>query len=394
MDRKTTMAPAFGPAAGGRVTRVKAASLPRLRVLDGLQLLHDVPLAPRTTFGLGGSARCLVEVTDEACLVEALRWAAAEDLPVLVLGGGSNVVVGDDGWDGLVVHMALRGIELFRTAGRLVLRAAAGEPWDEVVARAVDEGAAGLECLSGIPGSTGATPIQNVGAYGQEVSQVITAVHVWDRRAGVRRVLAPEECRFGYRDSALKRDPDGAVVLAVDLALRPGGAPALRYAELARAFEGAAAPSLSEVRERVLALRRSKSMVIDEADDNRRSAGSFFTNPVVEAAVAAALVEQAVREGVAASAAAVPRFPADEGRVKLAAAWLIEAAGFRKGERRGAVGISSRHALALVHHGGGTTRELLALAEEIRERVRARFGVELQREPVLVGTGATPGEPR
>jgi UDP-N-acetylmuramate dehydrogenase len=352
-------------------------------------LLHDVPLAPRTTFGLGGPARCLVEVTDEASLVEALRFAAAEDLPVLVLGGGSNVVVGDDGWDGLVVHMALRGIESFRTAGRLVLRAAAGEPWDEVVARAVDEGAAGLECLSGIPGSTGATPIQNVGAYGQEVSQVITAVHVWDRRAGVRRVLAPEECRFGYRDSALKRDPDGAVVLAVDLALRPGGAPTLRYAELARAFEGAAAPSLSEVRERVLALRRSKSMVIDEADDNRRSAGSFFTNPVVEAAVAAALVEQAVREGVAASAAAVPRFPADDGRVKLAAAWLIEAAGFRKGERRGAVGISSRHALALVHHGGGSTRELLALAEEIKARVRARFGVELQREPVLVGTSAT-----
>ena len=360
-----------------------------LDLLDLHHLHHDVPLAPRTTFGLGGRARYLVEATDEIILVHALRWAAAEDLPVLVLGGGSNLVVSDEGWDGLVVHMALRGIDTFRTAGRLVVRVAAGEPWDDVVARAVDEGWAGLECLSGIPGSAGATPIQNVGAYGQEVAEVISAVHVWDRRAGQRRVLAPQECRFGYRDSAFKHDPDGAVVLAVDLALRPGGAPTLRYAELARALAGAATPSLSEVREHVLALRRSKSMVIDEADDNRRSAGSFFTNPIVDAGVAAALVEQAVRQGLAASAAAVPRFPAPDGRVKLAAAWLIEAAGFRKGERRGAVGISSRHSLALVHHGGGSTRELLALAEEIRERVRARFGVELQREPVLVGMAAS-----
>lgn len=368
---------------------MKAASLPGFAdVLDLLDLLYDVPLAPRTTFGLGGLARCLVEATDEASLVAALRWAEAEGLPVLVLGGGSNVVVSDDGWDGLVVHMALRGIEQNRTTGRFVLRVAAGEPWDEVVARTVEEGWAGLECLSGIPGSTGATPIQNVGAYGQEVAEVITAVHVWDRRAKERRVLAPEQCRFGYRDSAFKHDPDGAVVLAVDLALRPGGAPTLRYAELARALGGAGTPSLVEVRERVLELRRSKSMVLDPHDENRRSAGSFFTNPVVEPDVAAALVKQAVREGVAASAAAVPQFRAEGGRVKLAAGWLIEAAGFRKGERRGAVGISSRHALALVHHGGGSTRELLALAEEICERVRARFGVELQREPVLVGRAA------
>lgn len=350
-----------------------------------LDVLHHVPLAPRTSFGLGGPARCLVEARDEPDVAQALRWADAEGLPVLVLGGGSNVVVSDDGWDGLVVHMALRGIEPKRTAGRLRLHVAAGEPWDEVVARTVHEGWAGLECLSGIPGSTGATPIQNVGAYGREVSEVISAVHVWDRRAGRRRVLAPEECRFGYRDSAFKHDPDGAVVLAVDLVLHPGGAPTLRYAELARALAGSAAPSLLEVRERVLELRRSKSMVIDPADENHRSAGSFFTNPVVDAGVAEALVEQALREGLVERAEAVPRFSAEGGRVKLAAGWLIEAAGFRKGERRGAVGISSRHALALVHHGGGRTRDLLALAEEIRVRVLARFGVELQREPVLVG---------
>ena len=350
-----------------------------------LDVLHHVPLAPRTSLRLGGPARCLVEARDEPDVAQALRWADAEGLRVLVLGGGSNVVVSDDGWDGLVVHMALRGIEPNRTAGRLVLHVAAGEPWDEVVAQTVHEGWAGLECLSGIPGSAGATPIQNVGAYGQEVSEVISAVHVWDRRAGRRRVIAPEECRFGYRDSAFKHDPDGAVVLAVDLALRPGGAPTLRYAELARALAGTATPSLVEVRERVLELRRSKSMVIDPADENHRSAGSFFTNPVVDAAVAEALVEQALREGLVDRAEAVPRFSAEGGRVKLAAGWLIEAAGFRKGERRGAVGISSRHALALVHHGGGHTRELLALAEEIRARVLARFGVELQREPVLVG---------
>lgn len=352
-----------------------------------LQLFHDVPLAPRTTFGLGGPARQLVEATDEDDVVEALQWAEGQGLPVLVLGGGSNLVVADGGFDGLVVHMALRGIEPRRSVGRVELRVAAGEPWDVLVAQTVLEGWAGLECLSGIPGSTGATPIQNVGAYGQEVAEVISAVHVWDRRTRRRRVLAPPECRFGYRDSAFKRDPEGAVVLAVDLVLRPGGAPTLRYAELARAFEGRARPSLPEVRERVLALRRSKSMVIDPEDPNHRSAGSFFTNPVVEAAVADALVEQALREGVVEHAAAVPRFAADGGRVKLAAAWLIEAAGFRKGERRGAVGISSRHALALVHHGGGRTSELLALAEEIRTRVRERFGVALEPEPVRVGMG-------
>lgn len=352
-----------------------------------LDVLHDVPLAPRTTLGLGGPARHLVAVTDEAGLVEALRWAHAEARPVLVLGGGSNLVVGDDGWDGLVVHMAVREFAPDRTAGRLRLRVGAGEPWDEVVAQTVREGWAGLECLSGIPGSAGATPIQNVGAYGQEVSEVIAAVHVWDRVDGCRRVLAPTECGFGYRDSAFKRHPERAVVLAVDLELRPGGAPTLRYAELARAFEGTASPSLPAVRERVLALRRSKSMVLDPSDPNRRSAGSFFTNPVVEVAVAAALVEQALREGVVERAAAVPRFATEDGRVKLAAAWLIEAAGFRKGERRGAVGISSRHALALVHHGGGRTHELLALAAEIQAGVRARFGIELRPEPVLVGVG-------
>jgi len=352
-----------------------------------LAVLHSVPLAPRTSLELGGLARHLVEAHDEETLVEALRWAERDDLPVFVLGGGSNVVVGDSGWDGLVVQMGLRGIEPSMKRGEIFLRVAAGEPWDRVVARAVAEGWAGLECLSGIPGSTGATPIQNVGAYGQEVAQVIAAVHVWDRRAGERRVLTPEACAFGYRDSALKRDPSAAVVLAVDFVLRPGGAPTLRYGELRRSFEGEPPPTLAAVRDRVLELRRSKSMVHDPADPNRRSAGSFFTNPVLSPSEAEALVERVVGEGLVDGPDAVPRYATDDGRVKLPAAWLIEAAGFRKGQREGAVGISSRHALALVHHGGGTTRELVAFADQVREGVRRRLGVELHPEPVYVGVG-------
>ncbi len=326
-----------------------------------------------------------MEVTDETMLVEALAWADQKDVPVLVLGGGSNLVVGDDGWDGLVVHVALRGITPDRRAGQIRLRVAAGEPWDSVVEMAVAEGWAGIECLSGIPGSTGATPVQNVGAYGQEVAEVIVAVHVWDRRAGCRRVVAPSACGFAYRDSAFKRDPTAAVVLAVELELRAGGAPTLRYAELARTVGAGASPSLEETRRRVLELRRRKSMVIEPEDPNRRSAGSFFTNPVVEAAAATRLVEQAQREELVQGSATVPRYDTADGRVKIPAAWLIEAAGFQKGERRGAVGISSRHALALVHHGGGRTRDLVAFADEIRTRVRERFGIELRPEPVFAG---------
>jgi UDP-N-acetylmuramate dehydrogenase len=350
-----------------------------------MMLQRDVPLAPRTSLGLGGPARHLVEVTDEANLVEALRWARTQQFRVLIIGGGSNVVIGDAGWDGLVLQMSLRGFEPQRSTHGMLVRVAAGEPWDGLVAQTVAEGWAGLECLAGIPGSAGATPIQNVGAYGQEVSQVISAVHVWDRRAHKRRVLPAAACGFGYRDSDFRRDPEAVVVLAVDLLLRPGGTPTLRYGELQRSFEAKSAPSVAQVRERVLELRRSKSMVIEPDDPNRRSAGSFFTNPVVEAAVAEAIAQQAVREGLVDRAEAVPRFAVDEGRVKIPAAWLIEAAGFRKGERQGAVGISSRHALALVHHGGGTTAELVAFAGRIRERVRACFGIELRPEPVFVG---------
>lgn len=352
-----------------------------------LRVLHNVPLASRTSFGLGGSARSLVEANDEPTLVEALRWAETHQQPVFVLGGGSNVVIADEGWPGLVIHMKLRGTEISPVTRGVQIRVAAGEPWDDLVAWTVAEGWAGLECLSGIPGSTGATPIQNVGAYGQEISEVISAVHGWDRRTGQRCVISPEDCGFGYRRSRFKEDPQAVVILGVDFVLRPGGLPTLRYAELRRRFSGRTNPPLTEVRAQVLELRRSKSMVIEPDDPNRRSAGSFFTNPVVEAAQAEAVVAQAVREGIVAHAEAVPRYPTEDGRVKIPAAWLIEAAGFHKGQRDGPVGLSTRHALAVVHHGGGTTAELIAFAQKVRQGVHLRFGVKLRPEPVFVGTG-------
>jgi UDP-N-acetylmuramate dehydrogenase len=348
-------------------------------------LREHEPLAPRTTLQLGGPARFFVTAHDDASVIEALRFAQTQTLPVAILGGGSNLVVSDAGHPGLVIAMAQRGVSFVDQGDHAELTAAAGEPWDDLVAATVERGLAGLECLSGIPGLAGATPIQNVGAYGQEVAQTVSAVRVLDRQSLTERTLSPAECGFSYRDSALKRDPERYVVLSVTFSLVRGGAPALRYAELQRALGArSAAPTLAEVRQTVLELRRSKSMVLDPSDENRRSVGSFFMNPVISQRAFAALREQALHEGLVSSETELPAYPAPDG-VKLAAAWLIERAGFTKGERRGAVGISSRHALALVHHGGGSSRELLALAGEIRDRVRARFGVTLVPEPVLLG---------
>jgi len=263
--------------------------------------------------------------------------------------------------------------------GRMRLTVAAGEPWDAVVAGAVAEGLAGIECLSGIPGSTGATPIQNVGAYGQEVASAIASVRVLDRRTGAIEELAPAACGFGYRSSAFKRSPDH-VVLAVTFELeRSGRSGPLRYGELARALgaeAGGGAP-LQDVRDAVLALRRGKGMVLDPADHDTWSAGSFFTNPVLDAAAFAALEARA--------GAAPPRFPEPDGRIKTSAAWLIERAGFAKGDARGPVALSSKHALALTNRGGATAAQLVGFAREIAEQVELRLGVALVPEPVLVG---------
>ena len=353
-----------------------------------MQLRDGVPLAPLTTLELGGPARHFVEVRDDAAVADALAWADARGLPVLVLGGGSNVVVADAGFEGLVVRVAPRGLMFGApsSSGEALVTAAAGEPWDAVVAETVARGLAGLECLSGIPGLAGATPIQNVGAYGQEVAETIRGVRAFDRRARAVVSLAPEACAFAYRDSAFRRDPARHVVLAVTFALRAAGSPTLRYRELADALaQSETSPTLARARQTVIALRRRKSMVLDAADPNRRSVGSFFTNPIVDATVAESLAARAATDGLVATAADVPRWPAGPGRVKLSAGWLIERAGLSKGLRRGPVGVSSAHALALVHHGGGTTAALLALAREVRDAVRDRLGVTLTPEPTLIG---------
>ena len=350
-----------------------------------LEIADQTPLAPLTTLELGGPARHLCTVADEASALEALRWAAARNLPVFVLGGGSNVVVADAGFPGLVIRIGLRGVGFEGTGDRVHARVAAGEPWDGVVAEAVQRGLAGLECLSGIPGLAGATPIQNVGAYGQDVAETIVSVRAVDRRTLDVVEVPAAACGFGYRDSAFKHEPDRWLVLGVIFALRADGVPRVRYPELANALAAhSGTPTLAGVRDTVIALRGAKSMVIDPADPNRRSVGSFFMNPVVTAAEADRLVAQLLADGIVADAAAVPRFPAGAGEVKLSAAWLIERAGLAKGLRAGAVGISSRHTLALVHHGGGKTNDLLALADHVRDTVERRFGVRLQREPVLV----------
>ena len=331
-------------------------------------------LATLTTLHLGGPAARYVRAESEADLVEAVREADSAGTPLLVLGGGSNVVVADAGFDGTVVHAVSRGID-----GPEVQ---AGEPWDPLVERCVADGLAGLESLSGIPGSTGATPIQNVGAYGQEVAETITAVRAYDRERGETVTLAPAECGFRYRSSVFKRTPGRWVVLAVTfggLVEQPHSMP-VRYAELARTLGvsvGATAP-LSDVRQAVLALRRGKGMVTDPSDPDSVSAGSFFTNPILDLAAFEALQARAGERP--------PAWPEPDGRIKTSAAWLIERAGFHKGHGDPAtVAISSKHTLALTNRGQGTATGLVALAREIAAGVQDRFGVELVPEPVFVG---------
>lgn len=319
---------------------------------------QDVPLSELSTLRLGGPARTLVETTTEDELLEALRVYP----DAFVLGGGSNVVLPDEGLD-TVVLVRSRGM-----SDDLVVQA--GEDWDAFVASTLDSGLAGLEALSGIPGTVGASPIQNIGAYGAEVASVVDGVRVLDRRTGQVSWLSPEECAFSYRHSALKADPTRRVVLAVRFRLASGRlSEPVRYAELAKALDvaiGDRAPA-AEVREAVLALRRGKGMVLAPDDPDSVSAGSFFTNPVVEKAPDGA-----------------PSWPTDEG-VKVSAAWLIEHAGFGKGWGAGRVGLSSKHALAIVNRGGGTTAELLTVARTLRDGVQEKFGIRLVNEPVLVG---------
>ena len=350
-----------------------------------LAITELVPLAPLTTFGLGGAARFLVDIADASEVAPALAWASEKNLPTFILGGGSNLVVADEGFPGLVLRMRTAGRRWREQGGELRVEVEAGETWDDLVADAIHHDAAGIECLSGIPGSAGAAPVQNIGAYGQEVATVLRRVRVLDRGSRQVREIEPGACGFGYRDSMWKREPDRSVILSITLGLGKGGKPAIRYAELASALAGAERPSLAQARQTVLALRRKKSMVLDDADANRHSAGSFFTNPTVPAAIADDVASRALATGLAGAIEDVPRFPLADGRVKLSAGWLIERSGLAKGFRMGPVGISSQHALALVHHGGGSTADLVRLAAHVHKTVLDRFGVSLVPEPVFLG---------
>lgn len=339
---------------------------------------HDAPLAPLTTLRLGGPARRLVTATTDAEVVTAVREADEAGRPLLVIGGGSNLVIGDAGFDGTVLRIATTGFELDGAA----LELAAGEVWADAVARTVDKGLAGIEFLAGIPGSAGATPVQNVGAYGQEVANTVTEVVAYDRAAGETVTLSGAECEFSYRHSRFKAEPERYVVLRVRFALQDaaGQSSPVKYAEVARTLgvEAGQRVDLRTAYETVLRLRAGKGMVLDPADHDTWSAGSFFTNPILTADQFAAF--QARLDGRTA-----PVYPAPDGCTKTSAAWLIDQAGFGKGWGSGPATLSTKHTLALTNRGGATTEDLLALARAIRDGVRDAFGVELVNEPVMVG---------
>lgn len=350
-------------------------------MLEPMIVKENEPLAPLTTLGVGGPARWFAEATNEAEIAEAAASAARRGVPLFVLGGGSNLLVSDAGFDGLVLRVCLRGIAAENAGSDRVYRAAAGEDWDAFVTRAIAEDCAGIECLAGIPGTVGGTPVQNVGAYGQEVASVIERVRAFDLRSSEFIEFTACECGFSYRRSRFNsKDRGRFVVTRVDYRLHRGGGPTIAYPDLKRALSerGTAAgdPTLAEVANAVRRIRQSKGMLLVEDDPDCRSAGSFFKNPVLTAE----------RFGeIAARGAVPPSFPAGPGMVKLPAAWLIEQAGFAKGYSLGAAGISIRHTLALVNRGSATAAEILALARQISARVEARFGIRLEMEPVLIG---------
>ena len=357
-------------------------------------LQQNVALAPLTTFGIGGPARWYASVATEAALAAACAWARAQQLPIFVLGGGSNVLVADEGFPGLVLHINLRGVGECDANGKRLFTVAAGEDWDALVTRTVEAGCAGMECLAGIPGTVGGTPVQNVGAYGQEVAQTITEVRCFDRLSGEFLDLAAASCGFAYRRSRFNHGPDLGryIVTAVAYALDPGGAPSLAYPDLRRRFPERSSPALAEVADAVRAIRRQKGMVVDggphaERDPDTRSAGSFFKNPIVP---------EQVYKGIAASVAPAlaPSYPAPAlhgaPQRKLPAAWLLEQAGFAKGYALGGAALSAKHTLALTNRSGhASAAEILTLRDTLIDGVARRFGVILEPEPVLIGPNPT-----
>lgn len=345
-----------------------------------MEIRENVPLAPLTTFGIGGPARWFVEAHSEADVVAALAFAERERVPVFVLGGGSNILVADEGFPGLVIRIAISGSEEKPADGHLLITAGAGEDWDAFVASAVARGLGGVECLSGIPGTVGGTPVQNVGAYGQEVSETTICVRAYDRHS--RRVVALDRaaCGFSYRRSVFNTtERERYIVLSVTYSLPVDGRPMLRYADVQKYFAGSGrTPTLADVRDAVRAIRASKAMLLVAGDPDCRSAGSFFKNPIIT---------EKEYPGLSQVATSLPRYPVqgDDSLVKVAAAWLIERAGFTKGYGRGRAGLSTKHTLAIVNRGGATAEDVLAVAREIRNGVRERFGIVLQPEPLFIG---------
>jgi UDP-N-acetylmuramate dehydrogenase len=340
-----------------------------------MEILSEIPLAPYTTLGVGGPAKHFATARRAEDFVDLFLWADEVRANVFVLGGGSNILVSDSGFDGLVIKNEIRGVE-FEEGG--VVKVGAGEDWDAFVGTCISRGLAGIECLSGIPGTVGGTPVQNVGAYGQDVSETIVSVHCLDRINGSVADLAASECGFGYRSSIFNTtERERYVVLEVTFELMPDGPPKIAYKDLKERFDGRT-PDLRDTREMVLTIRREKSMVIDPADPNSRSAGSFFKNPIIEASVADSIAEELEIDRV-------PAFPASDGHVKIPAAWLIEQAGFHKGFVLGNAGISSRHSLAIINRGGATAGEIVELKDLIQGTVLDRFGISLHPEPQFIG---------
>lgn len=348
-----------------------------------MKIQENIPLAPLTTFGVGGPARYFVEAHEEIDVKNAVSWAAEHRLPLFVLGGGSNLVISDSGWPGLVLKIGLRRVESEDQDAHRVYSAGAGESWDDLVALTVRENCAGLECLSGIPGTVGGTPVQNVGAYGQEVSQTITLVRALEIASGRIREIGNQECGFTYRSSIFNSSRRGEyIVLEVTFRLKRGGAPMIEYADLKKYFAGNPNPTLQQVRDAVRSIRQSKAMLLVSGDEDCRSAGSFFKNPLVTPAEGDRV--QALAQSLA-PGKAIPRYPAEDGMVKLSAAWLVEQAGFHKGYVHGRVGISRKHSLAIVNHGSASAGDIIALKDEVQRRVQDVWGIQLQPEPVFVG---------
>ena len=346
-----------------------------------MQIQENVALAPYTTLQVGGPARFFIEARTEDELRDALLFARERSLDVFVLGGGSNLVVADAGWPGVVLRIAVAEISTRSKNGRQIFTGGAGEDWDRFVAFSVEQNCAGIECMSGIPGTVGGTPVQNVGAYGQEVKDTITTVRVLDTITLELRDMAAADCGFAYRSSIFNSSEKGRYIVAqVSFALTPGGSPKIEYADLKRHFGERSAPTLKEVRDAVRSIRSTKGMLISADDADSRSAGSFFKNPIVS---------PAEYERIAAlplcKEQKPPSFPAPAGTVKMSAAWLVERSGFQKGYADGRVGISSKHSLAIVNRGCATASDVMRLKNKVQEGVFQAFGLRLQPEPVFVG---------